>query len=138
MSKEAEVEPMNTVFARVMEIMTTIGLVVMIVPGLISLTGQNVFIDPVHTVNNWDKPAEEFWMDAKGMRIHGYGWIIENLERFDCLSLVGIVILALTPMVSIVAAMTKAPRIYKLILLIVLAELSFAIVRPLIMAGGGH
>jgi len=52
--------------------------------------------------------------------------------------LVGIVILALAPMASIVAAIAKAPRIYKLILAIVLVELSFAIVRPLIMAGGGH
>ena len=138
MVEDVEVEPMNKVFARVMEVMTLIGLIVMIVPGLISLTGQNVFIDPIHTVHNWDKPAEEFWMDAKGIKIHGYDWILTNLEHFDSLSLVGIMILALTPIVSIVASVIKAPRVYKAILAIVLAELLFAIVRPLIMAGGGH
>ncbi len=138
MTKEVEVEPMNTVFARVMEILTMVGLAVMIIPGLISLTGQNVFVDPIHAMNNWDKPAEEFWMDVKGIRVHGYDWFLENLDRFDCLSLMGIVILALTPIASIIASITRAPKIYKIILVIVLAELTFAIIRPLIMAGGGH
>jgi len=138
MVEEVEVEPMNKVFARVMEVMTLIGLIVMIVPGLISLTGENVYVDPIKTVQNWDKPAEEFWTDVKGIRIHGYDWFLTNLEYFDCISLVGVVILALTPIVSILATIPKAPRIYKLILTVVLVEMLFAIVRPLIMAGGGH
>ncbi|WP_456468680.1 hypothetical protein [Archaeoglobus sp.] len=135
---DVEVEPMNKIFARVMELTTIVGLVVMIVPGLISLSGENVYVDPIHTVNNWDKSAEEFWHDAKGISIHGYDWIFENLERFDCISLFGVVILALAPMLSILAAIPSAPKIYKVILGIVAAELVFAIVRPLIMAGGGH
>ena len=81
MVEEVEVEPMNKVFARVMEVMTLIGLIVMVVPGLISLTGENVYVDPIKTVQNWDKPAEKFWMDVKGIRIHGYDWFLTNLSN---------------------------------------------------------
>ena len=135
---EVEVEPMNKVFARVMEIVTYIGLIVMIVPGLLSLTGQNVYVDPMHVVNNWDKSAEEFWRDAKGIEIHGYNWFMENLIYFDSLSLIGIAILACAPMVSTLASIPYAPRAYKAILAVLLVELLFAIVRPLIMVGVGH
>ncbi len=136
--REVEVEPMNSTFARVMEVVTYIGLVVMIVPGIISLTGQNVHVDPVYVVKNWDKSAEEFWESAKGIKIHGYDWFLENLEHFDSMCLLGVSILAIAPMVSILAALIRAPRVYRILLAILFVEMVFAVVRPLVLAGGGH
>ncbi|WP_457548484.1 hypothetical protein [Archaeoglobus sp.] len=136
--KGVEVDPMNTAFAKTMEILTYVGLVLMIVPGLIYFVTGIGYVNTADAVANWGKSANEFWKATKGIEIHGYSWFLNNLSYFDCLSIVGVVILAITPLASIVAAMVKADTKYKIILLIAMIEFIVAIVRPLFMHVTGH
>ncbi len=136
--REVKVDPMNTAFARTMEILTYIGLILMIVPGLIYILTGIGYVDTVKAVENWGKSASEFWKSTKGIEVHGYSWFLNNLSYFDCLSIIGIVILAVTPLFSMIASMVKADTKYKIILLIAVIEFVVAIVRPLFMHVTGH
>ncbi len=136
--KVVKVDPMNRAFAVTMEILTYIGLVLMIVPGVIYIFTSSGFVNVTDVIQNWDKPASEFWKEVKGIKISGYSWFLSNLTYMDCLSLVGIVFLALAPLAAIIASITKADSKYKVILAIIVIEFVFAVVRPLIMHAVGH
>jgi hypothetical protein len=137
-SEEVVVEPMNVIFARTMEIVTWIGLILMIVPGLAYLVGGTGFVDVKSAVEHWNEPSSAFWEETKGIEIHGYSWFLSHLSYMDCLSIMGIVLLAVTSLVSMIAALPKADSRYKVILGILVLEFLFAIVRPLFMHVTGH
>ena len=136
-NKEVYIDPMNTTFARVMEIFTWIGLIVMVVFGLLYLFGLSSYVDMASVVNHWGDSASKFWEETKGIHISGYVFL-HHLNTMDCLSLIGISILALAPLFALVGALFRAKGIYIVLLLILIAEFIFAIIRPLIMAGGGE
>lgn len=138
MKEEVVVEPMNVTFARTMEIFTYIGLVLMIAPGIIYLVSGAGFVGVESAVEHWNEPSSTFWKETKGIEIHGYSWFLNNLSYMDCLSIVGIVLLAVTPLASIIAALPKADSRYKVILGVLVLEFIFAIVRPLLMHVTGH
>jgi len=135
---QVHVDPMNLLFAKAMEIFTYLGLIVMIFPGVFYLAMGEGFVHTHHVVKHWHRPAHEFWQSVKGIKITGYSWFLNNLHHFDCLSKLGIVLLALAPLAAIIAAMTKAERKFKIILLIAALEVLFSIIRPLIMVTTGH
>jgi len=136
--RDVKVDPINIVFARVIEILTYIGIVLMIVPGVIYVISGSGLVDVKEVVANWDKSVKDFWIDTKKMEIGGYNWFLTNLHYFDCLSIVGVVILALAPLVAIIASITKADFKYKIMLSIIIIEFIIAIVRPLIVSVTGH
>ncbi len=136
--KEVKVDPMNTVFARTMEILTYIGLVLMFVPGIIYIVYGNGFVNTEDAIRYWNQSAADFWELTKGVKISGYSWFLNNLYYFDCLSIIGIVLLALAPLASIVVSIFRADAKYKVILVIVTIEFIIAIVRPLFMHVTGH
>jgi len=136
--RDVKVDPINIVFARVIEILTYIGIVLMIVPGVIYVISGSGLVDVKEAVANWDKSVKDFWIDTKKMEIRGYNWFLTNLHYFDCLSIVGVVILALAPLIAIIASITKADFKYKIMLSIVIIEFIIAIVRPLIVSVTGH
>ncbi len=138
MSKEVRVDPMNTAFARTMEILTYIGLALMIVPGIAYIVSGTGYVKVEDAISNWDKSASEFWKSVMGIEIKGYSWFLNNLSNFDCLSIVGIVVLAIAPLASIITSTVKADSKYKIILLIAITEFIIAIVRPLFMHVTGH
>lgn len=133
-----QVDPMGVAFAKAMEIFTYIGLAAMLIPGVIYLFGVRPFTDVHKVAAHWGEPATEFWKSVNDMTIHGYSWFLSHLAYMDMLCIAGVAILALVPLVSIFAAMLKAKGPYKPLLLLLLAEFAFAIVKPLIMAGGGE
>ncbi len=136
--KEVEVDPMNTIFARVMEILTFMGLIVMIIPAIGYFVGINQFVELQDAVEYWDKPASKFWEDTKNIEISGYSWFIDNLTYMDCLSIIGVVLLAITPLASLIAAIPRTKGIYTILLVILVVEFIIAIVRPLFMHVTGH
>jgi len=138
MVKDVKVDPMNTTFAKVMEVMTYLGLIMMIVPGTLYLITKNGLVSTKVAVKYWDKPAKVFWVTTKGIKIGGYSWFLSNLHYMDCLSVVGIVLLALAPLVAIIAAITKADSKYRILLAVLIVEFTIAIVRPLFMHVTGH
>ena len=136
--KGVKVDPMNTSFAKAMEVFTYIGLILMVVPGLMYICGAGGFVEVEDVIKYWDKSASEFWRELKGIDIKGYSWFLNNLSHMDCLSLVGIVFLALAPLAAIIVSIFRADTKYKIILIIVVIEFVVAIVRPLITEAVGH
>ncbi len=138
-NEQVGAEPMGTAFAKTMEILTWIGLVAMIVPGIAYFVGIKPFAD-IHVVAaHWGEPASQFWAAMPGaMSIDGYHWFLGNLGYMDMLCVAGVAILALVPFFSIMAALARAQGPYRIILFVLLLEFAFAIFKPLIMAGGGE
>jgi len=131
------IDLMNKAFARTMEIFTYIGLILMIAPGLIYIVGNGGLVSVEDAIQNWDKPASEFWK-VVNVDPNGYSWFLNNLAYHDCLSILGIAFLAITPLAAIIVAIFKADLKYKIILTIVTAEFIIAILRPLFMHSVGH
>lgn len=137
--EEELVSPVNTSFARALEVVTWLGLGAMVLFGVLYLFGISSFVGARESVAHWSRPASDFWHDVKGISPDGYGWFLTNLGAMDSLSLVGISILALAPLAAIFSAISKSTQKVFVVLFFVLSlEFIFAIVRPLIMAGGGH
>jgi len=134
--KEIQVDSMNTSFARVMEIFTWIGLITMVIFGLLYLFDLNSYVSVASVISHWGNSESKFWQETKGIRISGY-LFLKHLNTVDCLSMVGVCILALAPLFSVVAALFRSKKIYTILLLILTVEFIFAIIRPLIMGGGG-
>jgi len=133
-----QVDPMGVAFAKAMEIFTYVGLAAMLIPGVIYLFGIRPFSD-VHTVAaHWGEPSSLFWEHVNNMTIHGYSWFLHNLGYMDMLCIAGVAVLALVPLFSLFAALVKAKGTYKGLLFILLLEFGFAIVKPLILGGGGE
>ncbi len=136
------VDPINLIFAKAMEIVTWIGLVFMIIFGVLYLAGLPSFVNMKVAIANWHLPVGHFWEEVKSVHIHGYHWFLGNIHLMDCLSMVGICILALAPFASLVAALSKVGGQHKafvFLFLILIVEFVFAILKPIIMPGvGGH
>jgi len=133
------VSPVNTSFARALEVVTWIGIGAMVTFGVLYLFGLSSFVGAKASVAHWHRPASDFWHDLKGMEPDGYGWFLGSLNAMDSLSMVGISVLALAPLAAIFAAITRSTqKIYVFMFFVLALEFIFAIVRPLIMAGGGH
>ncbi|WP_038057338.1 hypothetical protein [Thermodesulfobacterium hydrogeniphilum] len=143
MNKENKVyvDPLNITFAKFMEITTYIGLIVMVIFGLLYLFGLPGFVNMKHAISHWNLPVSKFWEEVKGIRVYGYSWFLTNLTAMDCLSMVGICILALAPLAGLVSGIfkTKGQKAYTIFFIILTIEFLFAILKPIIMPGvGGH
>jgi hypothetical protein len=134
MDQQVEIEPMARVFSGTMQLMTWIGLTILVVFGLLYITGLmpgNVELEDC--INYWGKPTSDFWQATAGRKANGYKWFLMHLNTGDSWSLVGVALLAFSPVVSLLLASFKAPRIFKLILFVLCLELIFAVIRPFII-----
>jgi len=139
MDKNIKVEPLNISFAKSMEIITWIGIIGMLTFGVLYLIGISSFVEVKDAINYWNLSTIDFWKEIKGMEISGYGWFLNNLSAMDSLSMLGICILSIAPLVAIISAIPKtSQRIYIIFFIILTIEFLFAIVRPLMIAGGGE
>lgn len=141
MSQKVHIDPLNLSFARAMELATYAGLVVMVIFGILYLVGLPGFVNMKLAVANWNLPVGEFWKEVQGIEIHGYSWFLTNLKGMDCLSMLGICLLALAPGLGLVAALVRSAgqKAYTIFFIILLIEFAFAILKPIIMPGvGGH
>ncbi|MCD6490288.1 MAG: hypothetical protein J7K20_06160 [Thermodesulfobacterium sp.] len=135
------VDPLNITFAKFMEITTYIGLIIMIIFGLLYLFGLPGFVNMKHAISHWNLPVNKFWEEVKGIRVYGYSWFLTNLTAMDCLSMVGICILALAPLAGLVSGVfkTKGQKLYTIFFIILTIEFLFAILKPIILPSvGGH
>ncbi|WP_456371472.1 hypothetical protein [Thermodesulfatator atlanticus] len=141
-SQEIKIDPANIIFAKAMEVTTYIGILIMLIFGLLYLFNINSFVPMKDAVAFWNHPVSVFWHYTCNIRVHGYGWFLNNLSCMDCISMVGISILALAPFVGIVASWPKVGathRILTLLYFVLVAEYLFAIFKPIILPGlGGH
>jgi len=114
--REIHVDSMGLLFARIMTISTIIGVVLMVIPSIIYFIGQNQYVPLTEAYKYWDKPTVQFWSHVKGIHIHGYDWVFSNLQYSDCQSMIGVLLLMITPLLSMFAAILKAPKVFKLLL----------------------
>ncbi len=133
--KEVIVEPMNYVFGKIMEILTIIGLIAMFVPGIIYIVTGKGYLSRDVVVKYWGLKASAFWKKVMGIKVFGYSWFLSHLTATDCLSIFGVCILAVTPLISLIGAEVKADKKYKVLIGILIIEFLFAIFRPILM---GH
>ena len=132
------VDPMGMAFATVMQYLTYVGLAAMLIPGVAYLFEVKPFVHYKIVAAHWGLPASQFWEQVSHMHIDGYGWFLHNLGYTDMLCIAGVAILALVPLFSIFAALLKAKGAYRTLLIILFLEFGFAIIKPLVMAGGGE
>ncbi len=127
--RDIVVDPMALAFAKVMTIFTVIGIVAMVVPAIFYFMGINQYI-PLHVASKyWHKSAVEFWRDAMHETVHGYDWIFQNLQYTDCQSMIGVLLLMITPLLSMLAAIPKSPqKIYAILLLVASIEFIISMV----------
>lgn len=129
---KTHVDPVYITFSTVMRVLTIIGIVVMMICGLLYLAGINPYLDTSLVANNWGKSATLFWKDVKGIKVNNYSWFLLHLRFMDSVSMIGVCLLALTPLISIVVMIPKSKRIYAILLSILVAEFIFSIIRPVI------
>jgi len=125
-TREVRVDDMGLAFGKSMIILTIIGIIMMILPAIFYFIGIKQYIPLEEVSKYWAGSASEFWQHTKGFHVHGYGWIFNNLFFTDTLSMLGVLLLMITPLISMFFAMFKAPtKGYKILLL--LAALEFII-----------
>jgi len=121
--EEVKVDEMGIAFGKSMIIFTIIGIVMMILPAIFYFIGIRQYIPLAEVSKYWKGSAYEFWQNVKGFHVHGYGWIFKNLFFTDILSMLGVLLLMITPLISMVAAMIKAPnKTYRILLLLAAIE----------------
>ncbi len=107
-NKNAAVDKMGLFFGKAMVIFTIAGIIVMVVPAIAYFLGYKQFIPHDEVVRYWANPVAKFWMLTKGAPVHGYGWIFDNLGYSDSVSMIGVMLLLVTPLFAMIAAAIKA------------------------------
>ena len=130
--KKIHIDPMNIMFAKVIKICTLVSIVIMIFFGSLYLAGIKPYLDPSLVVEHWGKPVSRFWKETKGIEINDYSWFLAHVNCMDSLSMIGISLLCLTPLLGIIIIMPRARKVYALLFFILIAELIFSIIRPFI------
>ncbi len=127
--KEVMVDRMGIVFANIIRVLTIIGVIVLLVPAIFYFMGQNQYIPLKKASEYWHEPAVVFWKDVMKRTVHGFGWIFSHLKYTDCQSLVGVIILIITPLIGVLAAIPTGPqKAYKVLLAIMTIEFIIAII----------
>ncbi|AGK62082.1 hypothetical protein Asulf_02126 [Archaeoglobus sulfaticallidus PM70-1] len=131
------IDPVNGVFGDVMRILCNVGLAVIIIASVFYFVGISPKDNPSNEAARWNEPAVAFWKDVKGTEINGYSWFLSDLMDPENIVILGITILALTPLVGFLFAIPKAHGALRVLLVIITIEFVYAILRPLIMNVGG-
>lgn len=129
---------LHLAFARVMEVVTWAGLAAMLVLGALYIAGVNPATPAAECAAHWHEPADAYWRGTRGEAPDGYAWFLGDLTKTDNLAVLGVVILAMAPVLSVLAAARHANRAYRVLFAALFLEFVFAVFRPLLMGGGGH
>ena len=138
MSKDREivVDDMGLAFAKTMTIFTIVGVVLMVIPAIAYFMGINQYVSLTEAHKYWNMSASEFWMHVTGKKITGYAWIFNNLDKTDCLSMIGVLILMITPLLSMLAGAAKAKGTYRILLLVAsLVFIASILAKSAVVAG---
>ena len=137
-NNDFQVDPMGIAYAKAMEILTYVGLAMMLIPGVLYLFGISPFADVNTVALHWGEPASMFWKNIHDMEVHGYSWFLHYITNMDMLCIAGVAVLAMVPLFSLIASALKAKGPYKPLMILLILEFAFAIVKPLILGGVGE
>ncbi len=137
--REIRVDEMGLAFAKTMMIFTVIGIVLMVLPAIAYFMGINQYVPLTEAHKYWRLSANDFWLNVTGRTVTGYSWIFDHLDKTDCLSMIGVLLLMITPLLSMLAAVVKAEdRTYRVLLLIAALEfIASILVKSLVAAASG-
>lgn len=134
---DIEVDEEYRRFARVIRASTLVGLIVLIVSSAVYLLDVNPLVNPDRVVETWHLSASEFWKENAGKEMGSYSQLL-YIEHPDTIALFSLLILALTPVLAILSILLRFKGIYRILALIVISELLFGAVRPLIFGAIGE
>ncbi len=137
--REIRVDEMGLAFAKIMTIFTIVGIVLMVLPAIAYFMGINPYVPLTEAHKYWRLSANDFWLNVTGRKVTGYSWIFDHLDKTDCLSMIGVLILMITPLLSILAGVVKAEnRTYRILLLIAALEfIASILVKSLVAVTSG-
>jgi hypothetical protein len=124
--------PINITFARIMRICTWVGLIILFVFGVLYFSGINGEYDASLIMRNWDKPVTRFWLSVRGQEARGYAWFLSHLWGMDSLAMIGILLLALTPLIALLFIIWRMKGLYLILLLVLVVEFLFSVFLPLL------
>ena len=130
-------DSMNDRFARVMVIVSRIGLIAMVVCGVLWLFNFDPYVNRSIALAHCTDSASLFWKEGAGAKTGGYAWFLTKLKYTDCLTILAVIVLAVAPLISLVATIPRCTRkIYVCFMAVIALELGFAILRPILMRSG--
>ncbi len=137
--REIRVDEMGLAFAKTMMVFTVVGIVLMVLPAIAYFMGINQYVPLTEAHKYWRLSANDFWLNVTGRTVTGYSWIFDHLDKTDCLSMIGVLLLMITPLLSMLAAVVKAEdRTYRVLLLIAALEfIASILVKSLVAAASG-
>ncbi|NLS79527.1 MAG: hypothetical protein GXY76_19940 [Chloroflexi bacterium] len=124
-------DPSSVKFVRAMEVLTIIGMTIVIGAGLAYFAGWGQCTPFETVVANWHLPVAEYWEMTRGAESQGYGWIIHNLRCAARVVLVGMAVLMTAPLVAVLA-MLPTKGIYRWFYIVLALELIAASLMPLL------
>jgi len=120
-------------FAKVLKLLTTAGMLLLAASSSMYLLDINSLIKPERVVETWHLPAKEFWK-VNGVEMHNLQFLL--FANSDNIAVFSLLILALAPLFALLSVLGDLKGIHRILVLIVIAELIFAALRPLIFAFG--
>lgn len=115
-----------------MRILTWAGLIMLVLFGVFYLSGIYATYDTALIIQHWDKPASQFWLEVRGEEAYGYGWFLSFLPSMDSLAMTGIMLLAFTPLITLLFMVWKMKGLYLILLIVLIVEFLFSVFRPLL------
>lgn len=134
---DVEVADEYRTFAKVIRISTIAGLIMLIASSVMYLLDIDPFVEPDRVVETWHLPASEFWKVNVGKEMESYSEFL-YIEHPDTIAVFSLFILALTPVLALLSILPKLKGIYRILALLVISELLFGAVRPLILGAFGE
>lgn len=135
MEERPQLDHVSERFVRVIEIISNVGLIVMLLAGIAYFVDLPDCANPQALVRNWHKPASQFWMDTQQLEINGYSWFASDLQCAANISIVGMVIMMLAPFFAMLAAIPLSSGIYVVFFVLLAIEFVVAVTRPIISGG---
>ena len=121
---------MNHRYALVLRYCTWTGLAVVLIFGVLYLAGVHPAYDVSMVIHHWDEPSTVFWQEVRGEYVEGYTWFLQSLPAMDSLSMMGILLLAATPLISLTFMILHVRGLYLFLITLLIAEYLFSIFRP--------
>nr|WP_276626146.1 hypothetical protein [Archaeoglobus fulgidus] len=124
-------------FAKVIRYFTLAGLILLVVSSAMYLLDIDPFVEPDRVVETWHLPASEFWKVNVGKEIESYSEFL-YIAHPDNVAVFSLFFLALAPVFALLSILPKMKGIYRILTILVVAELLFGAVRPLILGAIGE
>ena len=137
LEKGLQSDPRNERFASVMVILARVGLITMAICGFLWFFNFDPLMSRNIALANCSDSASLFWKAGAAIHTGGYAWFLTRLNYTDFLTIFGVSVLASAPLVSMLATIPRCSRkVYLVFMIAIVLELTFAVVRPILMKGG--